>query len=608
MFGLHSTLLTLNVAVGSVLVAVLYFYVQFVSTQYSYRLATRLVWSSATAFFTAAWLIAVTLSGLGTLASGLAEGDWGLSAASFDLCALTGNGWYGWSEAILTVLTVLAFVVATDHYARTSRSEGVLRALKKAADIDDFALYCKNRFGIPEAHYYAAAIRTLDARATQPETSQSAQASGLGDFRDQEDLEAYVAEATRQERRAIEAAERAGTLLDPLAPFIEVAATAIGEHDLPTFRQAITAFGEVCEGWIGSGALIRHAPDAWHPDMHLLHGFSRVVVMHCRFLDEACAAAGHPSLRLELIALIEKIAESAAAASGHSHLSVDLVYLLRDVASQALDSEAWRLFRDCVTALATIGTARETITPDEEPEEFMQASRGVGWLAERVACAKLPTKPMMFDYETDDPLEAIENALSRLSDWAERSPGTQGWSVIMDANGCFADRLLAHQLQHEHIETHLIHACGNIARLGKEGAKAGKENRAWRAGHTLQRLHEATHGTDLEWRELLDDFASWLLDLATWTRSVKSDGSMAGLNVLDDLLGCVQTMDRDAVESAVHELNVHDRRYGDETGATVWELIKELGHRMNTNFELNFDPVTKSNGWGDDLDDEDDGR
>jgi len=165
--------------------------------------------------------------------------------------------------------------------------------------------------------------------------------------------------------------------------------------------------------------------------------------------------------------MIEKVAESAATTREHSLLGVDLVYLLRDVASQALDSEAWRIFRDAVGALAAIGTSPDPETMEVTSRPFEEASRAVGWLGESAACATLPTKPMMYDYETDDPLEAIGEGLARLSNWAERGPGIEDWAIIIEANGCFADRLLEHQREHEHLETHLIHACGKIARLGE---------------------------------------------------------------------------------------------------------------------------------------------
>jgi hypothetical protein len=425
-------------------------------------------------------------------------------------------------------------------------------------------------------------------------------------IRDETAFDARAAEVMRAEERTLDAARRNGTFGDPLAPFIEVAATAITEHDLPTFRQAIQAFGEMCEEWIQSGGLVRHAQDMWHPDMELLHGFSLAVVAHLRFLDEACAGAGHPSLRLELVALIEEVAESAARTPGHSLLGVELIYLLRDVASQALDSEAWRVFRDAVAALATIGTACEPSAPGEEgPDEVIEASSAVGWLAERAACAKLPTKPMMYDFETDDPLEAVSNALDRLLRWCQGSIGAQAWSVcsvVLDANVVFAQRLLEHQLEHEQCEHHLVYVCGSIARLGEACARAGKGNWAWVAGNSLHHLHAAARDTDVKWREFLDDFAWWFFNMAACVATVKPNESyIPGEDLLGDMLDWTQEMAPSAVDAAIH-------KYGRSTDEIIWGLIKELGHRMNSNFRFNFDPVTKRDGWVNDVDDEDDGR
>jgi len=96
--------------------------------------------------------------------------------------------------------------------------------------------------------------------------------------------------------------------------------------------------------------------------------------------------------------------------------------------------------------------------------------------------------------------------------------------------------------------------------------------------------------------------------MAAWVATVEpAEGYMPGEDLLGNILDWVVPMDEQAVAASVRTLNVHDRRYGDDSGKVIWDLIKELGHRMGTNFGLTFDPLTKRDG-SEEAADEGDGR
>jgi len=562
MFDFYALLLTLTVTLGGILLAVLLFYMQLVASQYSPQVAHRVSRTVGTRAFLWVAALGCGLSLAGVVVSALAPPKAELTAhPMWSLLLQWFSGPFGIGLAVVfLVLGIAVFIIAIKDCAASSSATVVVSRLAEQAAPELMAQFCYEAYGHPTGASAADVQPVLD----------------------------------RLHKRGH------GPVPDVVAAVAEVASTALGEHDLATWNAACEALLSIVRKWTWSSA--EELPRRMRPafpvckfDGHLV----RLLHERLSFMRETCVSTGH-------VAAEEKIVE-----------------IWRWTAVWAVTYERRVLLEGAVAELSCIGT---DAARGERTEIFGSAIRALVEVALGDLSASISYDHSSFEIVTDAVLRLIKTAAARADPDEEQyylrqlSPTVmaESLSAVSELSGHVCSNLASLGAQPARvaadiitITAHVFLAAGDLTEgrescavrllsclsdIGEAAAKCGDSAVCCYCARKLLELHGELNPVAVDFRELPSDIERWIVELPQyWLASQADPGTRPGLgrSLVEEAAGWCTALGVEVMQRETHEMHRQNMDLPDGSQRT-WQFIKEVGHRLNSNFGFRFDPVTKN--------------
>lgn len=590
----YATLLTSEFTLFGILIAVVFFYIQQVSSQFTYR-ATRSImrdWRLWVFVISAGLAIGMTALALGSIfVSGL---------KATPLGQIVQNDGYATLALLLVVVSALFFFILLYQYVRYMDSSALVKNVVAQIQASEVKDYLHHRYGIPEPIGWRVTISTrvvgTEGAEIQPETQIVSQDDAL--------LEGAEKEFKRLDSR-LKKRFKDKPPIDPFSPLIDIAINAIIRHDLDTWRAAISQITELIEVWVDKGEFTPKAKSIgkWNPESSLALNLTKSLTEYYRFLLETLHDNGHSSLELDVLDSAAKVSIAFAQTRQQWPAVFTLLEFWGEVGPQGVYNQRRRATIRVAETLGEIGRIAaggryqksNSETAETHREIFDEVCRLLGNLGERVLLRGIEIEPVMPTLGTKEgnELDAIVNALDTLKDILLRQTKPFYALIYIDAIEVITDRILEAPNNIPNPDNTLIALWSGVRDIAVDAAKCGDENNLGLCSMRLRLAYEKVSGTSIEWNDLPKYIVRCLAEigikaaynnkpLEEWTFQASKE---AGFDYVGLVIKQLQNIPLEDLNPVMFDVFLHS--IGEHEGA--WEFITRTAKMVESNFGLRFD-------------------
>jgi len=503
---------------------------------------------------------------------------------SFQIFAWQYTGIICVAVMLLSILFFLIFIYKNFSYLRPSRILLLLSQKIKVSEIRNFLL---KKYGIPPLKneleefkiYIKTSSKEQDSKIPLKNDSDS-QPQHQADLKNYEKLKSTIKDAK-----------------DPLIPIRNIAVKLIREYDLQTLEEVREIYGKITDSFLEHIKLPQDDKN-WDPNQKIVLNYCNYLLEHTNSLLAICNKENLDVVKLIVVGMSKDLAGSLIKAR-HQELLSPLSSFWKKVADESITTSS-TIFKEIIFYYREIlENFIEEYERKKQEERLDQLFGDLGWIGERLLSKKdFEEKPLMIDYEyTTEYDELLETLLSLSDKYNRKRPNW--YPLLFDAVDVVLKKIIElyqgsenkKHLDTQNLKQDIYRLCNVFYSFAEKAMQVGNSKGAALAFIRLKKIYELLCEKNLSSRaeDLVDLLIGLGLLSAAHNKKLKpvdlSKGKPVKEWISDELLDLDYLPEREMKNSIHHRYPIF---HGKEHEA-VWKFITELGNKLQTNFDFNFD-------------------
>ena len=374
---------------------------------------------------------------------------------------------------------------------------------------------------------------------------------------------------------------------DPLEPINEITIQSINKADLKTLNESMELICEISKKFVSKIPQIDEKNE-WNPDSALSNHYADYLVEMMHAQIEMCERQKLESLKLKVLDT-SKIIVNYFIESNHFTALLTMFNFWKKIADNAIGISS-QIFRRIIGYYKEIG---EIVFEKQKKEVLDEVFRDVGWLGERLLTKKrFEEKPLMFDRDYYTEYDELMECLLHFGyEYRDKHPELYPLIYFDAIDVVFLKlvQIFLNDKKNTEIKESLFDCVSVYYSFGEKAIIAGNSDGAALASMNLKKSYEK-----LKENNLIDE-AKYTIGLlvrigivAAAYKDKLAKARFLHKELSEWIIEVVEKSEfKDTITHEVFEgyLNFIDMGSHDN----LWKFITELGKRMKTNFGLRFD-------------------
>lgn len=579
-----------EIAVFGIITAVIFVFMQIIYSNFSYRHVKFIFQDFYFRVCVILSIITLFSTATGSLLLSLGNYDF-IPQINFNSINFISENYFALVCLIATFLSIILFLIFFYRNLRYLQPSKILLLISKNINNDKIRKYLFKRYGIrpPEERNYDDIILK--------DTSTGELNKLLEDLLEKaEEKYGYSSKidenSKKAERKLKEHRNKFDKLekevkhsIDPFEPIDDIILKAISVGDLRTINETVDIINKISKNFIKS-IPESDKKEEWNPDSVLAENYANYIIEIIKVYLEICEKQNINSAKIKILTISENVAKHLWHENQFSAL-LKIISFWKKIADNAIDDSS-QIFNTIIDYYNTIGNFSFNKQQNISDEVF----RDLGWLGERLLSKKkFETKPLMCNDDYNTQYDKLFNTISSFSyEYNNKHPKLYPL-IYFDAIGVIFLQLVKIYKKNKIsiIKEKLSDYMYIYSSFGKNAMMVGNGEGATLAVIRLEEAYKKLIGENLT--DTAKEMVRLLVGLAVMATIHKKKiekGNWLNESLDEHIINILETSS--FIKEISAEINESYTKLGlGSNHKTVWNFIKVLGKKMQTNFGFMFD-------------------